>query len=244
MEPPIFYLIIFVGFIIVILFFLLRFKGEAGTEISLFDKLKLRVWGKNKQSDDGDIPSTTVSIRESKIEGDVVAGNKFTQIVSDAHKSESSKNKPELDISFYDRDKVIKKRISSFQRPKLAQGKVVFLLALQNTTVESVVKGISIRLEFYWRGAIPSKAPSIMRLGVPSEWTVEAAKLIDSNPAVLTYNSAEKIVAYGQPEILKVPRIVINEELHGNFLIKYRVSSHDPPSQADGDLEIHIEYIS
>lgn len=244
MEPSNFYLIIFAGFIIVVVLFLLRFKDEAGTEISIFDKLKLRVWGKNKQSDDEDVSTSTVSIKETNIEGDVVAGDKYTQIVSDVPKSEPSTDKPEIGLSFYDRDRNFKKRINSSQRPKLTHGQIVFLLALQNTTVDTVVKGISIRLEFYWRGAMPSKAPSIMRLGAPSEWTVEAAKLTDSNPAILTYNSAEKIVAYGQPEILKVPRITIHEELHGNFLIKYRVSSHDPPSQSDGDLEIHLEYVA
>ena len=231
-----------VTIIVIVVLFLLRFKDEAGVEISLYNKIKLKIWGKNRPPDDDKSSAQPMIIKDTSIKGDLVAGDKYIQVPKNETSISSQKISPLLNVSLYDRERNITKKIISSQNSYLTYANVVYLLALQNNAPANVAKGIFLRLEFYWRGDPPSKTPYFLPLPRTSPWTIEAAKLTHSNPAVLSYSSPEELVAYKSPVTLIAPKLVITEVMLGYFLVKYQISSHDPAAQSRGDLKIQMAY--
>ena len=244
MDNASLFLIALAVVLIVVVLFLLRFRSEGGAELSILNWMKLKIWGRNStEGADSDLSVKIDASEASEVNlGDVVGRDKITQVYGQAE-TMVDEDPPDLVLRLWDReanhtrDLTIPVLTTSFPRD------VVFRIAAANHAESTRAKGIGIRLEFNWRGSGPKKAPRISRTSLPDGWDIENPVIVDNRPAVLRFFDADMVLFHSQPRDWGNFRIRINEKLQGYFLLQYKLSSHEPLSEAEGDLIVRIEYV-
>lgn len=213
MEESTLFLISLGVVLLIIVLFLIQFTGEGGVELSIFKWIKLKIWEKKPQS----LPEPPKMDR-------------------------GSNNKPDLSLQLIDRRGGRSDRIQVDLR-RIFPESVDFRLALVNNAPSTKASGVAIRLEFYWRGSSPTKAPRFFRPFIPVGWEIERVNIVEDRPAVLRFSSPDIVSLHGHTHDLDNLHIQISEELKGFFLLKYTVSSFEPFSESEGDLRIDLNYV-
>lgn len=203
---------------------------------------------KTQTSSDGNRVTTTEVVSGDKTTVRNVAGTGVAigpntsaiiiqQIASDKGRERISPS-PELRLKLYkmERDRTRRDEImleTDCSLPQLHQ----FGLALENMTEATLAKGISIRVEFSWRGHDISSAPSFWA-SPSSGWVAQVSQLVNEQSAVLTFRDPDLACFYGQPIEWDNVRLKLREHMRGYLLVHYRISSVEPHTDNSGELRI------
>ena len=227
--------------IILVILFLIRFRSSAGVEVSILDWLRLRLWGSNVEAGEQP-PETPPSSSITMVGGDLVGRDKVT-IVQDPDSRTLPQSRAALRLVLLDRqggetnDLAVELRSSGFPHD------AIFRFALVNDQAGSATKGLVARLDIYWRGSLPNKAIKVAPYSTPQGWTLASSHLTQDHPIVFTLRSPDIMAVHNHPFEWSRIRLIIPERIEGNFLLKYSLSTFDPPIPFQGDLRVHLHYL-
>lgn len=244
MEGTTLFLISLGVVLIVVVLFLLRFRGEGRAEVSILNWLRLKIYGSNATENKEARRSVNVDVSDSSnvTVGDVVGRDKITNVYEQGSAT-TDDSKPDLVLRLWDRegnhtqDLSVPLLATSFPRD------LVFRIAAANQAESTRAKGIGIRLELSWRGTPPTKAPRLSRTSIPEGWEVENPTITNSRPAVIRFYGPHLVLFNSHPRDWGNFRLRVGERLEGHFLLQYKISSHEPFSEGNGDLVLRLEYV-
>ena len=235
-------LLVILAFVIILVFsFLARFRSSAGIEVSLFKWLQLHLWGSNAPT--GESPqSAGTNSGITMVGGDLVGRDKVT-IVQPPVGSDPARPSPALRFLLVDRQGTYSKEVTVQLRSSGFPHDAIFRFVLVNDQTASAAKGVVARLEVFWRGSAPHHAVKVAPFSTPEGWAIGASHLTQDKPIVLTLSSPDILAIPGHPHEWSKVRLTIPERLDGHFLLKYSLSTFEPPLPFEGELRVHLHYV-
>ena len=232
--------IIAAGIVLVVLLYLLRYRGTGEAEFTLWDRIRFHVKGSNPPPSTPvpDLPPPPITVAG----GDVVGRDKVT-IIGQPPTPAPPLSQPSLRLLLVDRFGNNLQSSPVSLRADSLPDQAVFRLTLINEVPNTSAKGVGIRLEIHWRGGDPTTPISLAPGSRPNGWTIETSRITNTQPIVLSFNSPEILVFFGQPVPWKGFRLNIAERLEGHLHLYYRLSSHEPATEAEGTLEVPLSYV-
>ena len=233
--------IIAAAIVLVVVLYLLRYRGTGEAEITLWDRIRFRVKGSNPEpSPSGPTPDlatgpTTVA------GGDIVGRDKVTIIGQPPTPAPAPQ--PRLRLLLVDRSGNHLQSSPVDIRADALPDQAVLRLTLINDIPNTSAMGVGIRLEIHWRGSDPTAPISLAPGSRPNGWTIQSSRITNDQPIVLTLNSPDILVFFGQPVQWQGFRLNIVERLEGHLLVYYRLSSQTPVTEAEGTLEVPLAYV-
>jgi len=115
-----------------------------------------------------------------------------------------------------------------------------FGLVLSAAKPGILVKGVFVRMSFFWRGDVPAKVITIIPPTNDGRWKVVNNHITNQKPATFSFNGNQEVVTYAKP--LVVPNLAFHvlEHLKGYILIEYEVTSLEPPKSKTGEVVINL----
>jgi hypothetical protein len=119
-------------------------------------------------------------------------------------------------------------------------GEFNFGFVLLNLEEGTTASNIRITVDIYWRGENIEFAPHFKTYHMSDVCTSECGSITANQPSVFLYRDQEKTIFHSHPEKWPGFKGIISGKPRGSFLIIYRVSSADPISTSQGELNIYL----
>ena len=170
---------------------------------------------------------------------EIIGRDKITHI----HASPPQTKSPELTIRLFSlgRERVHQQEIAFNQEGQVSHlvgHEYSFGVALYNLAPSVPAKSISIRLEFFWRGSLPTYPLDFLLPTRAEGWTTSVQQLVNEQQAILVFSGPELLCFYGQPVEWLNFRVRVQERLDGHSLMCYKISSFQPQANSIGELKI------
>jgi hypothetical protein len=155
----------------------------------------------------------------------------------------ASLNSVDLELKLFrlDRDHAYKDELTFAQSTKSFPWTRVFGIVLNNASDSSPAHNVSIRLEFFWNGSIPTKSPSFEIPPRTEGWKAQVNNISHKQPAVLVFRDASLTSIYRHPIEWPSSKLTLQEPMKGYFVISYTVSSAQPYSSKTKELRINVD---
>jgi hypothetical protein len=130
--------------------------------------------------------------------------------------------------------------IKIIQLPNNPNYQPSFGLVLSTVKPNSPVKGVVVRMSFYWRGDPPKKTITISPPKNDIRWRIVSDNITQEVPATFSFDGKQEVVSFNQPVVIPNFSFHLLEHLKGYFLIRYEITSLEPSKTTTGELVIKL----